>query len=328
MDALERLTSPFMTLWIDRSQTLQVSSLETLRSEADWEALRAFIQRYGGDLFHARFMTLANLRGILHHGCAAYLDNLRAQEDPLHPIRLLADLGQKVRQEDAVRWLEFVLRAVADNYEEYKDYKTTATQSDYGDRLYILLDFLRLKASYERHAWHFRPLVWIHDVLARHGRGAAALLWEETFGRFTQELADRHREELRRLEQAHGLKLRTVADRVEERFVKPLALDRWCALVGPAMEEAQTPGPRPSFDRLAEELRHQAESPTGSGLDVPHWLLRLEQEVQRTRVGEAEVGALTESLFRTSRRLLSRAEVLEQFDEESEEEGERGVSTP
>jgi hypothetical protein len=316
MDVLERLTTPFMTLWVERSQTLQVSSLEALRSDSDWEALRSFIQRYGGDLFHARFMTLANLRGILHHGCANYLDDLSAQEDPLHPVRLLKELGGRIRREDAVRWLEFVLRAVADNYEEYKDYKTTTTQSDYGDRLHILLDFLRLKANYDRHAWHFRPLLLIHDVLARRGRATAARLWEETFVRFTQELADRHLDELRRLEQGHGIKLRSVADRLEERFVKPLALDRWCSLIGPALKEAQGPGPYSAFQTLAEELRHQAESPSGAGLDVPHWLLRLEQELQRTRVDQSELGVPTESLFRTPRTKLSRDAILDQLDEE------------
>jgi hypothetical protein len=328
MDALERLTTPFMTLWVDRSQTLQVSSLETLRAEREWEALRSFIQRFGGDLFHARFMTLANLRGILHHGCAQYLDDLAAQEDPLHPVRLLQELDGPIRREDAVRWLEFVIRAVADNYEEYKDYKTTTTQSDYGDRLHVLLDFLRLKANYERHAWHFRPLVLIHDALARRGRTAAARLWEETFVRFTQELADQHLEELRRLEQAHGTKLRTVTDRLEERFVKPLVLDRWCALIGPALEAARGPGPHSVFESLAEELRHQAKNPGGAGLDVPHWLHRLEQEVQRTRIDQWERGGPTESLLRTPRRTLSREQIRDQFDEEEPEEGERGARAP
>ena len=73
-----------------------------------------------------------------------------------------------------MRRLELVLQAVVENYEEYKDYNTTTTQSDYGENLHVLLDFLRLKAGYERHAWQFRPLVLAHEVLARHGRAAAA----------------------------------------------------------------------------------------------------------------------------------------------------------
>ena len=41
-------------------------------------------------------MTQANLRGILHRGVGAYLDYLRDNPDPLHPIPLLDDLDRKV----------------------------------------------------------------------------------------------------------------------------------------------------------------------------------------------------------------------------------------
>ena len=91
---LERLTAPFLALWVEHSRTLQLSMLETLPNEADWKALQAFVRRYGGDLFHARFMTLANLRGVLHGGVGAYLDYLGDNPDPLHPVRLLDDLGR------------------------------------------------------------------------------------------------------------------------------------------------------------------------------------------------------------------------------------------
>src|SRR6516225_9850679 len=134
-------------------------------------------------------MTLANLRGILHRGVGAWLDYLRDNPDPLRPVRLLDDLGRGVSREDAVRRLEVVLQAVVENYEEYKDYNTTTTQSDYGENLYVLLDFLRLKVLYERHAWRLRPLVLAHEVLARRGRADLAVSWQEAFTRLTRELA-------------------------------------------------------------------------------------------------------------------------------------------
>ena len=142
---LERLTAPFLALWVEHSRTLQLSVLETLPNEADWQALQTFVRRYGGDLFHARFMTLANLRGVLHRGAGAYLDYLGDNPDPLHPVRLLDDLGRLVSREKAVRFLELTLQAVVENYEEYKDYNTTTTQSDYGENLHVLLEFLRLR---------------------------------------------------------------------------------------------------------------------------------------------------------------------------------------
>ena len=169
-------------------------------------------------------MTLGNLRGILHRGVGNYLDYLRDNPDPLHPIPLLDDLDGPVRRADAIRWLEVTLQAVVENYEEYRDYKTTTTQSDYGENLYVLLEFLRLKTAYERHAWQFRPLLLVHEVLARHGRTTAAVAWEEalassppTWPASTWTSWPPPRTHPR------PVRLNTVADRLNERFIKPLA---------------------------------------------------------------------------------------------------------
>ena len=156
-----------------------------------------------------------------------------------------------MRREEPCDFLELMLQAVVENYEEYKDYNTTTTQSDYGENLHVLLEFLRLKALYERHAWQFRPLVLAHEVLARRGRDAAAVRWEQSVAQFTQERAARHLEQLARLERATGVHLSTVADRLDERFVKPLALDRLCALIEPAMIEARRDGDRQAFATTA-----------------------------------------------------------------------------
>ncbi|HEY7425408.1 MAG TPA: hypothetical protein VH682_14350 [Gemmataceae bacterium] len=311
---LERLTAPFLTLWIEHSRSLQLSVLETLTGESEWRAVQAFVQRYGADLFHARFMTLANLRGILHRGAGAYLDYLRDNPDPLRPVRLLDELDRRtIRREDAVRRLEIVLQAVIENYEEYKDYNTTTTQSDYGENLHVLLDFLRLKAAYERHAWQFRPLVLAHEVLARRGRGQTAVLWEQSLTRVTRDLARRPLEQLERLERVRGMRLSTVSDRLNERFVKPLALDRLCALIEPAMREARQEGEQPAFARLQRELPAFTATPMGVGLDVPYWLRRLEMEVHRVQAARTTIAVLAENFFRVPRRPLSRDELQRQL---------------
>src|SRR5205807_9871351 len=105
---------------------------------------------------------------------------------PLHPVRLVEDLD-RIGRDLAVRRLEIVLRAVVENYEEYKDYNTTTTQSDYGENLHVLLEFLRLKFVYERRAWQFRPLVLAHEVLARLGRTSAAVRWEQQLAQLTRD---------------------------------------------------------------------------------------------------------------------------------------------
>ncbi len=318
VELLERLTAPFLALWIEHSRTLQLSVLEGVGAEAEWQALTSFVQRFGRDLFHARFLTLGNLRGILHRGVGAYLDYLEENADPLKPVRLIEELGKSIRREDAVKRLEQALQAVVENYEEFKDYNTTTTQSDYGENLHVLLDFLRLKTAYERYAWQFRPLVLAHEVLARHGRPSTALQWERSLTQFTRDLSRQHQENLARLERQHGIRLGTVSDRIGERFVKPLALDRLCALIEPCADEArdiEDEAARPAFKRLQEELRTYAASPSGVGLDVPAWLRRLETELHKVQAQKAAVAVLAESFFRVARRQLTLEEVQAQLRE-------------
>jgi hypothetical protein len=131
------------------------------------------------------------------------------------------------------------------------------------------------------------------------------VLWEQSLTNFTRELARQHLEQLGRLERTNGVRLSTVSDRLHERFVKPLALDRLCALIEPAMAEARRGAERPSFARLQEELRAYTATPTGVGLDVPYWLRRLEMEVHRVQAAQTTIAVLAENFFRVPRRPLS-----------------------
>jgi hypothetical protein len=70
-----------------------------------------------------------------------------------------------------------------------------------------------------------------------------------------------------------------VADRLAERFIRPLAIDRVRALVAPAVEEARAGGPAPKFELLQQDTEYLTREPTGVGLDVPAWLVALEEEV-------------------------------------------------
>jgi len=317
VEVLDRLTTPFLALWIDHSRTLQISVLDQIDGDADWQNVQTFVQRYGADLFHARFLNMQNLRSVLHRGVGAYLDYLRDNPDPLHPVRLIDDLDRRVRRPDAVRILEIVLQAVVENYEEYRDYNTTTTQSDYGENLHVLLEFLRVKVAYDRHAWQFRPRVLGHEVLARRGRAAAAVLWEQALTQMTRELARHHLDQLGRLEQARGIRLGTVGDRLNERFVKPLALDRLCALIEPAMREARRGEPGAAeltaFARLRQELHGFTDKPVGVGLDVPFWLRRLEMEVHRVQATQTTLAVLAEGFFRIPRRPLPFEEIQRQL---------------
>ena len=83
------------------------------------------------------------------------------------------------------------------------------------------------------------------------------------------------------------MRMPTVADRLGERFLRPLSIDRIRALVEPAMNEAacatSKTAEHPAFDLLEKEAEVLTRQPTGVGLDVPPWLLALEEEVDRVR---------------------------------------------
>jgi hypothetical protein len=313
VQALENVVEPFLKAWMDHSKTLRVAMLEAVASDKDWLRLGEFIKKYGHDLFHARFMTMQNLRGILHRGVGPYLDYLSENPDPMHPIKLVEDLEQGLDRHEPEHWLQIILQAVIENYDHYRDYNTTTTQSDYGENLYQLFDFLRLKASYERNAWQLRPLNLVHEVLARK-HGAAAQLWREQVQELSiRQTADDHLEELTRLERMHGMRLATVADRLEERFVRPMVLDGLCALIEPALEQAPAALDRDPVVPLEDALKLQAATPTGVGLDVPHWILRLEGEVHRVRTSKTALVSLAETLFQVPKVHAPFAELAEQL---------------
>jgi hypothetical protein len=315
VELLEALSGPFLLLWIEHSQTLHVSVLEGAPNGDEWQRLVEFIKTYGGDLFSARFMTLANLRGVLHRGIGSWLDDLAANADPLHSVRLLDDLGEKIARDDAIRFLHFTLQAIIENYEEYKDYNTTTAQSDYGENLHVLLDYLRVRVSYDRQAWQFRPLVLAHEVMARKGRGDIAVMWQEAFTHATQEAAAGHLDALTQLERTHGVRLGTIRDRLSEEFVKPLAVDRAAAFIEPAMDQARQREEPVAFVRLQKELQTLAARPVGVGLDVPQWLRQLEAEVRRVRAAHTAVAVQAGQFFQLPRRSLTYEEVQRQVQE-------------
>jgi hypothetical protein len=77
------------------------------------------------------------------------------------------------------------------------------------------------------------------------------------------------------------MRLPTVSDRLAERFVRPLVIDRVRALVKPAMDAVRSgaAASESPFELLEQETAELTQEPTGVGLEVPAWLASLEQEV-------------------------------------------------
>jgi hypothetical protein len=260
---------------------LRLSVLERVATDKAWQDLVKFIERYGHDLFTQQFLDWGNLQAIVHQGVDVWLDHRLEDGGDAQQIRLLQDLGHGLSRAEAKKHLSLVTEAIVENYGEYRDYNATTTQSDRGEMLYALLDFLRVKLAYDRIQWNLRPVNMAHEVLIRRGLDGPAELWRRAVVQRTSDVADQHLARLGKLQTQYGMRLSTVADRLSERFIRPLVVDRVRSLIQPAAEEIRGKQPRSAVALLEQEAGELADEPSGAGLDVPGWLEVLEDEVDR-----------------------------------------------
>ena len=280
---LEQLTETLLGTWLAHSQTLRLSPLEMVTDPAKWDQLVSFIKTYGDPIFTQAFLQLSNVRAILHQGVEAWLQRATEAEDPaFRDTRLFRDLESGVLSPQvAQRWISLVYESLIDHHAEYQDYNSTTTQSDRGDLVYMFLDFLRLRVRYERIAWNLKPVMWAHEVLVRSGLDDAAMSWRRSLSERIGAEADVYVEKLRKLQSDYSMRMPTVADRILERFIQPMTIDRMCALVEPAMRDAEANVESRHFELLEEEAELLTRYPTGVGLDAPPWLDSLSDEVER-----------------------------------------------
>jgi hypothetical protein len=118
-----------------------------------------------------------------------------------------------------------------------------------------------------------------HEILVRRGQDQAARIWRKALTERINDEADQYLAKLAELQKKYAMRMPTVADRLAERFVRPLTIDRIRALVAPAIEEARQGGEAPKFEMLQHDTDYLTREPTGVGLDVPAWLVALEEEV-------------------------------------------------
>ena len=293
---LEKLTESLLTGWLAHSRTLRLSVLERIHERSAWKKAVAFIERYGDELFTQRFLNLGNIRAILHQGVAQWLTSLRESDEGEGPPKLLGDLEAGESLDDAAEQLSLVLESIVENYGEYRDYNSTTTQSDRGELLHMLLDFLRLRTRYDRVCWNLKPVVLAHEILVRRGEDQAARIWRKALTERINDEADQYLTKLGELQKKYAMRMPTVADRLAERFVRPLAIDRIRALVPAAIAEARNAEAQnaaantsdakggaaecPKFELLQQDTEYLTREPTGVGLDVPAWLVALEEEVE------------------------------------------------
>ncbi|MCH2183076.1 MAG: hypothetical protein MK108_13830 [Mariniblastus sp.] len=282
-DCVEMLTESMLIMWLNHSKTLRLTVLEKVNDKESWNRLVEFIQRYGAGLFTQEFLNLSSIRSILHQGADVWFQNVRDASVPLD-LRIIDELGTALPMEQAVSFLTLVLEAVYENYNEYRDYNATTTQSDRGEEVYIFLDFLRLRGRYDRVCWNLKPVVWGHEILVRCGETSVARMWRRSLTDRVGPEAEKFLNRLEEMRRNYSIQMDTVGRRLEERFSQPLQIDRLRSLVRPAM---QTPGSRKSqraFDLLQHEAHAFCRATVGVGVDLPSWLAALENEVQKHRL--------------------------------------------
>ncbi|CAE7242395.1 unnamed protein product, partial [Symbiodinium sp. CCMP2456] len=277
VESLQDLTEAELGRWLSHSKTVRLSVVERLADPREWERFVRFVEQYGEDLFTQRFLTLSNLRAILHQKVGVWLDNLR-EDPPDDAPKLLEAIDVAIPRDEAIRHLTVAIEAVVENYAVYRDYNATTTQSDRGEMLHALVDFLRLKNAYDRVAWNLKPVALAHRILVESGRSTAAALWRRAVEERTREAADNHQKGLEQLAQRYGMRLPTVSQRLAERFVRPLTIDLLRSLVGPAMGADEDVDPSEAFAALEIEVEMLLAEAGGAGLDLPDWVETLEEE--------------------------------------------------
>jgi len=312
---LESLTETMLASWLSHSQTLRLSSLETVSDEAQWELMVAFIRRYGDPIFTQGFLKLSNVRAILHQGVGKWIDRVLEAHDGIKEMPLFEDIASgQLNRIEAERWLSLVFESILDHHAEFLDYNSTTTQSDRGDLIYMFHDFLRLRIRYDRVAWNLKPVMWAHEILVRSRFEQAAATWRRSLAERIGAKADIYITKLRSLQREYAMRMPTIADRILERFVQPMTIDRMGALVEPATLDAENNRVSVSFELLEREAGLLTMHPTGVGIDMPAWLAALEEEVEQVakRRGGNEVDVM--SLVTIPIRTLSKDDLSQQLN--------------
>ncbi len=292
VDAVQRWTESHMEAWLAHSRSLRLTSVERFGDEACWNRFVAFVERFGHDLFTQQVLALPSARSILAHGVGNWLAAIEQQSDS-EPAVVGAIRLKEVSREEAAAQITSALEAVVEHHAEYREYNSTTTQSDRGELFCAFVDFLRLKARYERMAWNLKPAVFVHRALVTGGRDEAAAEWRQSMAQHTNRVAGELVAAFEQLVHQHAIRLATVETRVGQRFIHGLDVDRCRALVRPAMERQDAGLRQSAFATLQEEIDQLAAETEYAGSDIPPWLEALEEEVATLRASRGSPPPLT-----------------------------------
>ncbi len=189
-----------------------------LLEEDIWKAVVEFIKEFGGDLFTQDFMQRGNLLRLLDIGLDAYLKELaESRHGTERPA--LVDYYMSASREEQLRLrrlVRVIVGCIASEYDTYLEYNSSTVYSDYGNFLYVLLDFLRLVARAKRlyvaaqlNSALFRGLA-AHDIKVARRIMAEDVLVGDVIETFCAELHE--------LERKYGIVLGSVRDLINNVF--------------------------------------------------------------------------------------------------------------
>jgi hypothetical protein len=92
-----------------------------------------------------------------------------------------------------------------------------------------------------------------------------------------------------------------------------MEVDRLCALVDPAMDDEDRSEAARHFVELQRQVNSRTANPSGTGIDLPYWLSRLELEVERVRTIQSNDALLSEGFIETAQVQLSLHDVQQQI---------------
>lgn len=312
---IQRLLDAYNKLWATHSSSMRLSIVEELHDQDRAGDVRKFIEAYGDDLFHTRMLTLGNARAIVHNGADSLLDELERNLGMTQVVRIVDDIqAGKLDKDEATDMMEFVYESVVDNFDRFLEYNTTTTHSDYGNRLYCLLDFLRLESLYERFNWNNIPYQIAHEVAVRIGADEVAAELEAELRDGTREVSGSLVEELLELEAEYGVQLPTLHDHISERIVGNLAVNRMTARVtrcSTELEEVSDEEAAANFSILRTEISDYMQNRLGSGIEPPEWMQQLAREFDRAF--DEKSGLLSDSLTKVEYQKVTQREIDQQI---------------
>lgn len=312
---IRKLVDIYNEVWTRHSSSMRLSVVEELHDDDRAGEVREFIETYGEDLFHTRMLTLGNARAIVHHGAESLLDELEASVSAAQPARIVDAIHSgKIDREEAAELMEFVYESVVDNFDRFLEYNTTTTHSDYGNRLFCLLDFLRLESFYDRFNWNHLPWQIAHEAAANYGAAEVAFEIEEELANETRAVAESLVDELTTLESEYGVQLPTLHDHINERITGALAVNRMAAQVHrcvPGFAGITEQQAAENFAVLREQINDFMVHRLGSGIEAPEWMQRLAREQDRMEVDRA--GTMSESLTNPEFRRVTQKDIDQQL---------------